>query len=45
MNTTQQTTMYDCNSEDFLEPEMANLLQMTNEVLMKIKHSTKGMSL
>jgi len=42
MNTTQQTIMFDCNSDLVLDSEMANLLQMTNKVLLKIKHQTKG---
>jgi hypothetical protein len=41
MNTDTTTQMVDCNSEDFLEFEMANLLQMTNQVVMKIKQQTK----
>jgi hypothetical protein len=41
MNTTQKTIMFDSNSECFLDAEMANLLQMTNEVLLKIKLQTK----
>jgi len=40
MNTTQQITMFDCNSENILESEMANLLQMTNDVILKIKLQT-----
>ncbi len=36
MNTTQKTVMFDSSSECFLDADMANLLQMTNEVLMKI---------
>jgi len=43
MNTTQQTTMFDCDSENFIESEMANLLQMTNEVLLKLKQQTMEM--
>jgi hypothetical protein len=41
MNTTQKTIMFDSNSECFLDAEMANLLQMTNEVLLKIKLQAK----
>ena len=44
MNTTQ-TSAFDFNSASFLEPEMANLLKMTNDVMMKIKQQTRGMSL
>jgi len=43
MNTDTTTPMVDCNSGGFLEPEMANLLQMTNQVVMKIKQQTKEM--
>jgi len=42
MITTQQTTTFD-SSSGILAPEMANLLQMTNDVVMKIKQQTKGM--
>lgn len=45
MNTTQQITKVDCHSENILEPDMANLLQMTNEVLLKIKQQTMEMSI
>ena len=45
MNTTQKTTMFDSNSEYFLDTEMANLLKMTNEVLLKVKLSVKECSL
>ncbi|WP_179360329.1 hypothetical protein [Nitrosopumilus cobalaminigenes] len=41
MNTSQKTTMFDSNSDYFLDAEMANLLQMTNEVLLKVKLSVK----
>ena len=41
MNTTPQTPISDCNSVGFLEPDMANLLHMTNDVLSKIKLQTK----
>jgi len=44
MNTTQ-TSALDYNSASFLEPEMANLLQMTNDVVLKIKQQTQEMSL
>ena len=42
MNTTTQTP-FDSASGDFLAPEMANLLQMTNDVVMKIKAQTQEM--
>jgi len=45
MDTNQQTPMDTNNSGIILEPEMANLLQMTNQVVMKIKLQTKGMYL
>ena len=45
MNATQQTPTDANNSGIILEPEMANLLQMTNQVVMKIKQQTKGMHL
>jgi len=41
MNTTQQTMMFDDNSDCNLDSEMAYLLQITNEVLLKIKQQTK----
>ena len=41
MNTTQQTIMADCNSDCILDSDMTNLLQMTNEVLLKVKLSAK----
>jgi len=41
MNTNPQTPISDSSSESFLEPEMTNLLQMTNDVVMKIKQQTK----
>jgi hypothetical protein len=41
MNTTQQTIMFDSNSDCILDSEMAYLLQITNEVLLKIKLQTK----
>jgi len=44
MNTTQ-TSALDYDSTNFLEPEMANLLQMTNNVVLKIKQQTREMSL
>ena len=43
MNTITQTLAFDSNSGDFLEPDMARLLQMTNEVVMKINLQTKEM--
>ncbi len=42
MITTQQNPIFD-SSSGILEPEMANLLQMTNDVVMKIKLQTKEM--
>jgi len=45
MNTTQKTIMLDSESEYFLDSEMKNLLQMTNEVLLKIKQQVKESSL
>ncbi len=45
MNTTQKTIMADCNSDYVLDSDMANLLQMTNQVLLKIKQQTRGPSL
>ena len=41
MNTTQQIVMFEGNLESPLELEMVNLLQMTNEVLMKVKRQLK----
>jgi len=41
MNTTQQIVMFERTIESPLELEMANLLQMTNEVLMKVKRQLK----
>lgn len=40
MNTIQQTVMIG-NTECIIAPEMAILLAMTNEMLMKIKDSLK----
>jgi len=37
MNTTQQTIMIDRTSDCILDSDMANLLQMTNDLLLKIK--------
>ena len=37
MNTTQQTMMADYNSDNILDSDMANLLQMTNDLVLKIK--------
>jgi len=45
MNTTEITPIIELNSESFLAPEMANLLHMTNQVVMKIKQQTKEMYL
>ncbi len=45
MNTNQQTPTGGRNSGIILEPEMANLLQMTNQVVMKIKLQTREMYL
>jgi hypothetical protein len=45
MNTTQKTIMFDSNSECFVDAEMANLLKMTNEVLLKIKQQAVESSL
>jgi hypothetical protein len=45
MNTNQQTPTFDSSSGDFLEPDMASLLQMTNDVVMKFKQQTKEMPL
>jgi len=44
MNTNPQTTPFDSNSGSFLEPDMANLLQMTNQVVMKIRQQAEEMS-
>ena len=41
MNTNAQTTMNGYEMGSFLDPEMASLLQMTNEVVMKIKTQTR----
>jgi len=45
MTMTKQTPTFDSNPGSFLVPEMANLLQMTNDVVMKIKLQTKEMYL
>jgi len=45
MNTTQKTIMFDSDSEYLLDSEMANLLKMTNEVLLKIKAQSMESSL
>ena len=45
MNTTQKTIMADYNSDYVLDSDMANLLRMTNQVLLKIKQQTRGQSL
>ncbi len=45
MNTNQQTPTSDSSSGNFLEPDMASLLQMTNQLVMKINQQTKEMSL
>ncbi len=44
MNTTQTPT-FDSSLETLLESEMANLLEMTNGFLSKIKRQTKEMYL
>ncbi|MCV0431537.1 hypothetical protein [Nitrosopumilus sp.] len=41
MKTTQKTIMFDSHSEYFLDAEMTNLLEMTNETLLKIKLRAK----
>ena len=41
MNTTQKTMMFDSKSEFVHDADMMNLLQMTNEVLLKIKLQAK----
>ncbi|MCV0401590.1 MAG: hypothetical protein K5777_06405 [Nitrosopumilus sp.] len=41
MNTKQKTVMFESTSECFLDSDMAHLLEMTNEVLLKIKLQTK----
>jgi len=45
MNTITQTQTFDSSSDGFLEPDMASLLQMTNDVISKIKLQTQEMSL
>ncbi len=45
MNTIQQTRTFGSNSEVTLESNMASLLQMTNDVVSKIKLQTQEMSL
>ncbi len=45
MNTTQQIRTFGSNSEIPLESDMASLLQMTNDVVSKIKLQTQEMSL
>jgi len=45
MNTTQQILISESNSDCLLDSDMANLLKMTNDVMMKIKQQTRGMSL
>jgi hypothetical protein len=42
MNTTTQTP-FDSASGNSLAPEMEHLLQMTNQVVIKIKEQTKEM--
>jgi len=44
MNTTKQTPIFDSSSGSFLEPDMVSLLQMTNDVVSKIKQQSKEMS-
>ena len=41
MNRTQKTQKIDSASGNFVESEMAGLLQMTNQVVMKIREQTK----
>ena len=43
MNTIGQTPKFESTSGSFLEPEMANLLQMTNDVVLKFRQQTKEM--
>jgi|SaaInlStandDraft_5_1057022.scaffolds.fasta_scaffold371308_1 hypothetical protein len=45
MKTTQQTIMIDSNSDCILDSDMANLLQMTNDFMMKVKLQTRGIFL
>ena len=45
MNTTQKTIMFDSESDYFLDADMAGLLKMTNEVLLKIKAKSMESSL
>ncbi len=42
MNTDTKTTRFDSSLETSLESEMANLFEMTNDVVMKIKLKTMG---
>jgi hypothetical protein len=44
MTTNQQTPAFDSSSGGFLEHDMASLLQMTNDLVMKIKQQTKEIS-
>ena len=44
MNTTQKTIMFDSDSDYSLDAEMANLLQMTHDVVLKIKAQTQESS-
>ena len=45
MNTTTETPKFETRSEVFLDSEMATLVNMTNNVVMKIKQQTKEMYL
>ncbi len=40
MNTNQQTPIFGSSSESLLESDMARLLEITNQVVMKIKLQT-----
>lgn len=42
---TKQITMFESASESLLDADLRNLLEMTNEVLLKIKLQTKEMYL
>jgi len=45
MNIIQRNHTFETSSESFLEPEMANLMEMTTDVVMKIKQQTKEIPL
>lgn len=45
MNTTQQTMMADYNSDCILDSDMVHLLQMTNDLLLKLKQQLMERSL